>query len=106
MGRASQEKMTGLTYEERTQRAKRRGFFNRIKSLFRINKPKPTRFANVRRHGEARVNPALIKESQDTHEIRSQSSAGQPGDKTTSSDHDVGSDPGKSSKNQEKRSTQ
>ena len=72
MGRISQENRTGLTYEERVQRAKRRGFFNRIKSIFRLNKPAPTKYANIRRHGEARDNPALMKNrTQDTSDKRS-----------------------------------
>ena len=65
MGRKSQELMTGLTHDERVQRAKRRGFFNRIKGIFRLNKSKPTRYANVRRHGNAEINPALIKDRED-----------------------------------------
>ena len=61
MGRISQEKMTGYTLEERVNRAKRRGFIYRIKSLLRLNKSKPIYYANVRRHGQARVNPKLLK---------------------------------------------
>ena len=70
MGRNSQELRTGLTREERVERAKRRGFFNRIKSLFRINKPKPMYYPNYRRDGVLKVNPKLMKDSQDTSDSR------------------------------------
>ena len=70
MGRKSQELMTGLTFEERAEKAKRRGFWNRIKSVFRINKPKPQYYPNYRRDGVLKVNPNLIKESRKTSEKR------------------------------------
>ena len=73
MGRNSQELMTGHTHEERVNRAKRRGFFNRIKSLFRLNKPKPMYYPNYRRDGVLEVNPKLMKDQEaiDTSEKRS-----------------------------------
>ena len=61
MGRASQERMTGRAYEERVKRAKKQGIVSMIKKVLRINKPRPTRFANVRRHGNAPINPRLMK---------------------------------------------
>ena len=70
MGRKSQEKMTGKTYEQRVSSAT--GFWRKlVNRIKRINKPAPTRFANVRRDGVADVNPRLIgKASQFTHEER------------------------------------
>ena len=51
--------MTGRTYEERVNRAKGRDFIYRVKSLLRINKKRPERYANVCRHGYASINPSL-----------------------------------------------
>lgn len=65
MGRKSQERMTGYTYEQRVKGA--RGFSIRrlYRQLTRINKPEPTRYANIRRHGEAPLNPHLVGKSND-----------------------------------------
>jgi len=61
MGRRSQERMTGLSYEERVRVAKMRGLRRKIRRLLRLNKPEPKHYANVRRDGRALVNPKLLK---------------------------------------------
>lgn len=61
--------MTGLTHEERVQRAKRRGFIGRITSILRLNKPAPKHYANIRRDGVLKVNPALIKGEEDEQHL-------------------------------------
>ena len=63
MGRRSQERMTGKTYEERKRRGERTGsrLWRFVTSLRRLNKEPPRLFANVRRHGRATLNPKLIK---------------------------------------------
>lgn len=72
MGRKSQERMTGKTYEERVAARKRfggiRSFMIRIR---RLNKKPPTRFANVSRSGSAEINPRLVGESMKTSDSRS-----------------------------------
>jgi len=63
MGRASQERMTGKTYEERVTARKRFGGIRRLfQRIRRLNKGPPKKFANVRRHGNPAINPRLIKE--------------------------------------------
>lgn len=62
MGRKSQERMTEKTYEQRVSSAT--GFWRKLRNrIRRINKPAPTRFANVRRDGVADVNPRLVGEA-------------------------------------------
>ena len=62
MGRKSQERMTGKTYEERKAGLQRFGGVRRlINRISRLNKEPPRRFANVRRHDNASLNPKLIK---------------------------------------------
>lgn len=53
MGRKRQEQVTGKTFEERVKDSK--GLPRRIiKNISGFFKPKPTRFANVRRDGMTR----------------------------------------------------
>ena len=60
MGKRSQERMTGKSYEQRVKDARGTGIRGFTKWLLRINKPSPTRYANVRRHGNAPLNPKLV----------------------------------------------
>ena len=60
MGKKYQEKMTGKSYEERVRLAEKVGVLKRFRR--RLNRNAPRRFANVRRHGNASVNPRLVKE--------------------------------------------
>jgi len=60
MGRKSQERMTGRTFEERRQRAEKFSIVKTVKRILRLNKEPPKLYANVRRHGRASVNPRLI----------------------------------------------
>lgn len=52
MGRNSQERMTGMSYRKRVNRAKKRGFKGRIAQLLRINKGQPMFLANNSRAGK------------------------------------------------------
>ena len=61
MGRRSQERMTGRTYEEWVKVARTHRFRRRIRRLLRLNKPDPIHYANVRRDGVVRVNPRLVE---------------------------------------------
>ena len=63
MGKRSQEHMTGKTYEERVRAAQAsKGLLRRLVKRIRwINKPSPTRYANVSRSGHANINPELMK---------------------------------------------
>ena len=57
MGKQSQQLMTGLTYEQRVNKAKKRGYIRRAKSILFSFVKKPKYYANVRRHGNALINP-------------------------------------------------
>ena len=60
MGRTSQERMTGRTFEERRQRAEKFSIVKTVKRILRFNKGTPKLYANVRRHGNASINPRLL----------------------------------------------
>jgi len=61
MGRASQERMTGKTYEERVKAAQKFSIGRFLKRVLRLNKEAPIYYANSSRGGIVEVNPALMK---------------------------------------------
>ena len=61
MGRASQERMTGKTYEERVKAAQKFSIGRFLKRVLRLNKEAPIYYANSSRGGTVEVNPALMK---------------------------------------------
>jgi len=69
MGRASQERMLGKTYEERVKAAQSFSIGRFIKRVLRLNKTTPKHYANINRDGKLEVNPKLMK-SQDTSDKR------------------------------------
>jgi len=61
MGKRSQERMTGKTYEERVKAAQRFSIERFLKRVLRLNKAAPLYYANSKRDGSLEVNPSLMR---------------------------------------------
>ena len=64
MGRASQERMLGKTFEERVKAAQKFSIGRFLKRVLRLNKAAPIFYANSTRGGVPEVNPALMKKQE------------------------------------------